>query len=55
MNDRTDETTSSSEVAIHIKKVIVSYSGCKPTIANKYEFGVTNALADMQARIAASI
>lgn len=55
INDKTDETTSSNDVAMHNRKVTVSYFGCSPTISSRYEFGVTNALADKQARIAASI
>ena len=55
INESTEETTSRSDVAIHMRKVIVSYWGWRPTMANRYEFGVTNAEADKQAKIAAII
>ena len=55
INDKTDETTSSSDVAMHNRKVSDSFLGCNPTISSRYEFGVTKALADKQAKIAASI
>merc|ERR1719285_72281 len=55
INESTEETTSRSDVAIHMRKVIVSYWGWRPTIASRYEFGVTNAEADKQAKIAAII